>query len=130
MIDSVFGALEHKYNFYKYEVVKLFDQEYKVKIVVESYDDTITDLQKENYLNYLDYLASNKSAVEELIKQYFRDVYGKDIDIQENLTPTTIYFSKDGSWGILFDTNLDEENGFALFVVDNQLQVGTQDMFI
>ena len=130
MLDKVFGQLEYKYNFFKYEKIDLFHRKYNVKIVVESYDKTILDIQRENYQNYSKYIESNKDQIIDIVKKYFLDIYGKNIDVQENIIPVTLYFSKDGSWGILFDTNFDEENGFSFFVQDNELNVGTQDMFI
>jgi len=130
MIDETFGELEHNYNFFKYENVDFLGKEYKLRIVVESYDNTILDIQRENYNNYLKFIESNKEKIIKITQQYFLDVYGKIIDITKDITPTTVYFSKDGSWGILFDTDIDEENGFALFVQDGKIRVGTQDMFI
>jgi len=131
MNDEVFGQLEHKYNLFKYETMNLFAQEYKVKIVVELYEnDSILNVQQQNYKNYLTYIKENNEKIIALIKKYFLDIFGKDIDIKSEITPTTIYFSRDGSWGILFDTKLDKENGFALFLKDDKLSVGTQDMFI
>jgi len=131
MNDEVFGQLERKYNLFKYETMNLFDQECKVKIVVEFYDNnSILNVQQQNYKNYLIYIKENNEKIIALIKKYFLDVFGKDIDIKSEITPTTIYFSRDGSWGILFDTKLDKENGFALFVKNEKLSVGTQNMFI
>ena len=131
MNDEVFGQLERKYNLFKYETMNLFGQEYKVKIVVELYEnDSILNVQQQNYKNYLTYIKENNEKIIALIKKYFLDVFGKDIDMKSEITPTTIYFSRDGSWGILFDTKLDKENGFALFLKNEELSVGTQDMFI
>jgi len=131
MNDEVFGQLERKYNLFKYETMNLFGQEYKVKIVVELYEnDSILNVQQQNYKNYLTYIKENNEKIIALIKKYFLDVFGKDIDMKSEITPTTIYFSRDGSWGILFDTKLDKENGFALFLKNEKLSVGTQDMFI
>jgi len=130
MFDEIFGELEYKYNLFKYENISIFDKEYEIKIVVETYDKTILDIQKQNYKNYLEYIKTNKEEIISEIKKYFLDVYGQNIDIRNDIVPTTVYFSKDGSWGILFDTPIDEENGFAFFVKNNDLSVGTQDMFI
>ena len=131
MIDEVFGKLEHKYNFYKYENINLFNKNYKVKIVVESDEtDTILTIQQNNYKKYKEYLNENQIKIINLIKQYFLDIYEIDIDINKDIKPKTIYFARDGSWGVLFDTKIDEENGFAIFIRDEKLQIGTQDMFL
>jgi hypothetical protein len=131
MIDDIFGQLEHKYNFYKYETVDLFGKDYKVKIVVENEEtDTILVIQQNNYKEYIKYINENQDKIIDLIKQYFLDVYQTKINIYKDIKPKTIYFARDGSWGILFDTTIDEENGFAVFIKDEKLHIGTQDMFI
>jgi hypothetical protein len=131
MIDNIFGQLEHKYNFYKYEIVNLFSEDYKVKIVVENEEtDTILVIQQNNYKEYIKYINENQDKIIDLIKQYFLDVYQTKINIYKDIKPKTIYFARDGSWGILFDTTIDEENGFAVFIKDEKLHIGTQDMFI
>ena len=130
MKDNIFGELEYKYNFFKYEKVEFFGKEYKLKVVVESYDKTISDKQRKNYQTFSKYLEENEDTIKNLIKQYFLDIYEKEIDIKNDITPTTLYFAKDGSWGILFETVIDEENGFAIFIQDDKFEVGTQDMFI
>jgi hypothetical protein len=131
MIDNIFGQLEHKYNFYKYETVNFFDKNYKVKIVVENDEtDTILTIQQNNYKIYKQYIQENQDKIINLIKQYFVDIYNTKINVYKDINPRTIYFARDGSWGILFDTKVDEENGFAVFIKDEKLQIGTQDMFI
>ncbi len=131
MIDKTFGQLEHRYNFYKYETLNFFDKDYKVKIVVENDEtDTILPIQRNNYAIYKQYINENQAKIIDLIKQYFSDVYKAKIDIYKEIKPRTIYFARDGSWGILFDTKVDEENGFAVFLRDEKLHIGTQDMFI
>lgn len=131
MFDEIFGQLEYKYNLYKYETINLFGKNYKVKIVVElDENDTILEIQQKNYKEYLKYIDKNKEKIIDFIKQYFLDIYNEHIDVESDIVPVTIYFSRDGSWGILFDTNIDEENGFSVFLKDSKLSIGTQDMFI
>ena len=131
MIDKIFGQLEDRYNFYKYEILNFFDKAYKVKIVVENDEtNTILTIQQNNYKRYKQYLNENQNKIMDLIKQYFLDVYKAKIDIYKDIKPRIIYFARDGSWGVLFDTKVDEENGFAIFVIDDKLHIGTQDMFI
>ena len=50
MIDEIFGKLEHKYNFYKYENINLFNEDCKIKIVVENDENnTILAIQQNKY---------------------------------------------------------------------------------
>ena len=131
MFDEIFGQLEHKYNLYKYEIINLFGKDYQVKIVVENDGtNTILEVQQNNYKEYLKYINENQEKIIDLIKQYFLDVYNENIDIRRDIKPISIYFAREGDWGILFDTNIDEENGFAIFVKDSKLSIGTQDTFI
>jgi len=131
MIDDIFGQLEHRYNFYKYENINLFGKDYKVKIVVENDEtNTILDIQRNNYKEYFKYINENQDKIIDLIKQYFFDVYQTKINIDKDLRAQTIYFARNGEWGILFNTAIDEENGFAIFIKDGKLHIGTQDMFI
>jgi len=131
MFDEVFGQLEHKYNFYKYENVNLFGKDNKVKIVVENDEtNTVLDDQQNNYKKYEKYINENKEKIIDLIKQYFLDVYNTKINIYKEIKPLSAYFARDRSWGILFDTTIDNENGFAIFIKDEKLYIGTQDMFI
>jgi len=131
MFDEIFGQLEHKYNLYKYEIINLFGKDYQVKIVVENDGtNTILEVQQNNYKEYLKYINENQEKIIDLIKQYFLDVYNENIDMQRDIKPISIYFAREGDWGILFDTNIDEENGFAIFVKDSKLSIGTQDTFI
>jgi len=131
MIDDIFGQLEHRYNFYKYENIDLFGKDYKVKIVLENDEtNTILDIQRNNYKKYVKYIKENQDKIIDLIKQYFLDVYQTKINIDKDVKPQTVYFTRNGDWGILFDTVIDEENGFAIFIKDEKLHIGTQNMFI
>ncbi len=131
MIDDIFGQLEHRYNFYKYEDINLFGEDFTMKIVVENDEsNTVLAIQQNNYKKYEKYIYDNQDKIIELIKQYFFDVYNTKINICKEIKPQTIYFARDGSWGILFDIEVDDENGFAVFYKDKELHIGTQDMFI
>ena len=44
--------------------------------------------------------------------------------------PKTIIFERDDSWGILFNTDYDIENGVALFIINKKILVGPQDLFL
>lgn len=131
MIDDIFGQLEHRFNFYKYEDINLFGEDFTMKIVVENDEsNTVLAIQQNNYKKYEKYINDNQDKIIELIKQYFFDVYNTKINICKEIKPQTIYFARDGSWGILFDTEVDDENGFAVFYKNKELHIGTQDMFI
>ncbi|MGJ0303586.1 hypothetical protein NG774_09620 [Aliarcobacter cryaerophilus] len=131
MIDDIFGKLEYKYNFYKYDDINLFGENYRLKIVVENDEsNSVLVIQQNNYKIYKRYINENQDKIIEMIKQYFFDVYITNIDIYKEIKPQAIYFSRDGSWGLLFDTEVDSENGFAIFYKDKELHIGTQDMFI
>ncbi|HIE34698.1 MAG TPA: DUF2004 domain-containing protein [Campylobacterales bacterium] len=50
--------------------------------------------------------------------------------MEECLIPKTIIFERDSSWGILFDTDYDVEDGVAVFIINEKIQVGPQDLFL
>jgi len=129
--DNYFGEMVYKHSWTKTDTICLFDKAYKVKVVAQAYKgDTILDIQRENYVNFRNYLEENKVAIEKKLKEYCKTNYNTDKTLDECLTPKTVIFERDGSWGILFDTEYDIENGVALFVINGQLEVGTEDSFL
>jgi len=129
--DNYFGEMVYKHSWTKIDTICLFDKAYKVKVVAQAYKgDTVLDIQRENYVNFRNYLEENKVAIEKKLKEYCKTNYNTDKPLDECLIPKTVIFERDGSWGILFDTEYDIENGVALFVINGQLEVGTEDLFL
>ena len=132
--DSIFGEMEYKHSWTKKSSL-LWGKEYTVNITVQAYKgDDILDSQRNMYKYF-------KSTINEVLNKaipkiitYCEEILGqKNLqpeDIFSALIPRTVIFERDGSWGVLFDTEWDIENGIAFFVINNEIQVGTQEYFL
>lgn len=130
-IDKVFGEMEYKHSWTKKDSFLFLNKAYAVNITAQAYKgDEILELQRSNYVNYKIYLEEHKKEIKEKLIEYCKSTYNTDALLEECLTPKTIIFERDGSWGILFDTDFDVENGVALFVINNKIEVGIQDLFL
>ncbi len=130
--DKVFGEMEYKHSWVKKDSFLFLDKAYVVDIVAQAYkNDKILESQRENYLNYKRYIEEHKDEIMKKLIQYCETTYNVDnVPLEKCLIPKTIIFERDGSWGILFDTDYDIENGVALFVINNQIKIGPQDLFL
>ena len=129
--DKIFGEMEYKHSWTKKEDFLFLDRTYNVNITAQAYKgDNILESQQDNYTNYKKYLVEHEKEIKEKLMEYCKSTYNVDISLEECLIPKTIIFERDGSWGILFDTKYDAENGVALFIVDEKIKVGPQDMFL
>ena len=43
---------------------------------------------------------------------------------------TSIYFARDGSWGMLFESKYDVENGLAILFNNDSMIVNSQDVLL
>lgn len=132
IIDKVFGEMEYKYSWTKKDSFLFFDKAYVVNIVAQAYKgDEILESQRINYINYKRFLDEHKIEVEKKLLDYCKEICNSnDITLSECLKPTTIIFERDNSWGILFETDCDIENGVALFVLNGKIEVGPQDLYL
>lgn len=131
MLDKVFGEIEYKHSWTKKDSFLFLGKAYVVNIIAQAYKgDEILESQRSNYANYKKYLEKNKNEIEQKLIEYCKITYNTEVLLDECLVPKTIVFERDGSWGILFDTKYDAENGVALFIVDGKIQVDAQDVFL
>lgn len=131
MLDKAFGEMEYKHSWTKKESFLFLGKEYVVNITAQAYKgNDILESQRSNYSNYKRYLEENEAEIKEKLTEYCKSTYNIDVSLEECLIPKTIIFERDGSWGILFDTDYDIENGVALFVINKKIQVGPQDLFL
>ena len=130
-IDKVFGEMEYKHSWTKKDNFSFLGKTYTVNITAQAYKgDKILDSQQFSYSNYKNFLQDHESIIREKLTKYCKSTYGINISVEECLIPRTIIFERDGSWGILFDTDYDVENGVAIFIVNEKIQVGPQDLFL
>lgn len=131
MLDKVFGEMEYKHSWTKKDSFSFLDKAYIVNVTAQAYKgNDILESQQSSYSNYRKYFEENKSEIKEKLIEYCKSTYDTDTPIEECLIPKTIIFERDNSWGILFDTDYDVENGVALFVINEKIQVGPQDLFL
>ena len=133
IIDPSFGEMEFRYLWERDETLSLWGSKFPVKIHVSDLDEEgILPIQEETYQKVWPHIPelieSNKSALVEYVQELAGTTLSKDIDAY--LTPRSILFERDGSWGILFDCDFDPEHGVALFFKDGKAQVSSQDSFI
>ena len=131
VMDKTFGEMEYKHSWTKKDSFLFLDKAYVVNIVAQAYKgDKILDSQRTNYLNYNRFLVEHKNDIEKKLLDYCKEICSNEVSLNECLKPTSIIFERDNSWGILFDTDCDIENGVALFVVNNKIEVGPQDLYL
>ena len=129
--DKIFGEMEYKHSWTKEESVIFFGKSYIINVTAQAYStDTILESQQKNYANFRSYLEEHKNEIEEKLMEYCKTICDVTVTLDECMNPKTVIFERDGSWGILFDTDYDVENGIALFVINNQIKVDREDSFL
>ena len=131
IIDKVFGEMEYKYSWTKKDSFLFLDKAYAVNVTAQAYKgNDILESQQSNYSNYRKYFEENKAEIKEKLIEYCKSTYNTDALLDECLIPKTIIFERDNSWGILFDTDYDVEDGVAVFIINEKIKVGPQDLFL
>lgn len=130
-IDKVFGEMEYKHSWTKKEAFLFLDKAYVVNIVAQAYKgDVILESQQLNYTSYKKNLEDNYNKIVEKLNEYCKSNFDTEVSLDKCLIPKTIIFERDGSWGILFDTDYDTENGIAVFFIKEKIKIGSQDLFL
>ncbi len=131
MKDQVFGEMTYKHSWTKKDSFLFLDKPYAVNITAQAYKgDDILASQQSNYTNYKAYIENNKNEIETKLIEYCQAIYKTDENPIEHLKPTTILFERDNSWGILFETKHDAEHGLGMFIIDGNIKIGPQDLFL
>jgi len=131
MDDKVFGNVEYNYSWIKKETVNFYDNNYEVTIIIKAYkDEDILDIQRNTYRNYLNTLESKKNVINDILADYCKNEFNQNISINKCLEPKSILFERNGSWGILFDSEFAIEEGVALYFQDNEISIGIQDDYL
>lgn len=129
--DIVFGEMIYKHSWTKKDSFIFLGKTYTVNITAQAYKgDKILESQQENFKKFKDFLNEHSNNIEQKLKEYLKNMLKVEGSLTDLLEPKTIIFERDNSWGILFDTEYDVENGIALFIKNNAIKVGTQDEFI
>lgn len=129
--DIVFGEMIYKHSWTKKDSFIFLGKTYTVNITAQAYKgDKILESQQENFKKFKDFLNEHSHNIEQKLKEYLKNMLKVEGSLTDLLEPKTIIFERDNSWGILFDTEYDVENGIALFIKNDEIKVGTQDEFI
>ena len=133
--DKVFGNMVYKHSWTKKELFKWGSKEYNLKITAQAYNgDAITDSQRKQYSIYKkSYIKTLKQAMPEIVDYLNQILDKKNIeqkDVYSLLIPKTVIFNRENGWGVLFASKLDVENGIAIFVINNKIKVGPQEIFL
>jgi hypothetical protein len=129
--DREFGEMEYKHSWTKKDSLIFLDKAYIVNVTAQAYKgDEILESQRSNFKNYKEILDKNSEDIQMKLKQYFIDIFNKEGSLSDLLEPKTVIFERDGSWGILFESDCDIENGVAVFIKNGEIKVGPQDELI
>ena len=138
MNDKVFGELMYDGGWTKYETIKLWGKELKVRIVVSAYEnENPNEAQREAYKNFeknqeeisrisLSKLYDYIKNIEEDIKAYVGiDALPKDI--YKLLSISNILFMENGEFAFMCKAKWDS-HGVAILFGNDEVQVGPQDI--
>ena len=135
--DSIFGEMTYDYQWEKEDDVILWEKTFHVQIIVQSEDDNapdISDIQRDAYCFFKKNIAQLENMGCETLLDYINNVLEisdcRENNFLENNTPTAIFFSVTGEWGILFESEYDSEDGIALMYSDEQWVAGPQEILI
>ncbi|MGP1579935.1 MAG: DUF6985 domain-containing protein [Wolinella sp.] len=129
--DGVFGKLTYKHSWFKEDEIVFFGRTQKIKIKVKAYEnDEILQTQRDNYQKCKDFIGHNKDEIHSKLQRYCTDFYETDENIESILEIQSIYFARDGSWAILFESKYDIENGLAILFKDSDMIVDSQDILL
>lgn len=129
--DIVFGEMIYKHSWTKKDSFIFLDKAYVVNITAQAYKgDNILESQQENFRNFKDFINNNSKNIEQNLKDYLKNMFNIEGSLTDLIEPKTIIFERDNSWGILFETDYDIENGIALFIQNDEIKVCPQDEFI
>ena len=135
--DLIFGEMTYDYQWEKEDDVILWGKSFHVQIIVQSDDDdnpSILDIQKKAYCFFKENIVRLEKTGCDALLDYINNILGfSDCDANnflDNNTPTAIFFSITGEWGILFESDYDSGNGIALMYSGEQWIVGPQDILI
>ena len=129
--DSVFGEITYKYSWFKEDEIIFFGKLQKVKIKIKAFkDEEILQSQRDNYKIFKWFIQQNLSEIYKNLQEYCEKFYKTNEKIEQILELTSIYFARDGSWGMLFESKYDVENGLAIFFNNDSMIVNSQDMLL
>lgn len=139
--DKVFGQMQYFYSWEKEELLKIGNEEKKIKVVVEAYPgDGILDIQCNKYLEYQQKKEVFVNQIPKVLLEYCQDndddafpISIKDLDerkIMDAIKIDCVYFARDGHYGFLCNCAWDEEHGLCILLSEKPPRIIDQDELI
>lgn len=132
VIDSAFGEMQYRHGWVKKQKLLFWGTVLDIKIKATAYKgDEILQPQRDSYKQFMENIVVISARSLQLTADYLKKNYGISGHdrVKELVTPRTILFKRDGSYGILCDFELDEEHGLVICMAPKE-EVGIQDIFL
>ena len=122
-MNNLLKEFKFSVGFQKKESIILFNKNYNVTLKLKAYfeNDGITKEQEKSYSEYLRSKDSILDAIEKALTN-------KEL-ANNNYQPSMILFNRDGSYGVLFDSVSDPEDGIVA-VIKPQITIMDQHEFL
>ena len=150
MEDDVLGKLVYDHNFEKEteEELDFFGKIYNIRVVLQSYDQIITDEQRKAYVEFKNNYEETIKKLPKVLLDYYLSIYDEYIDaifnvpekidkdhvneeiVVRTVIPQTLFITKQGKYGLLCKCIWDEEHGTAIIFNGNNVSMGDQDELI
>jgi len=134
--DPVFGDIKFENFSWNTKLnTNIWGKQFPLVVNINDLDDEgITETQRQSYStikeNISKYIDDNVDKFIEYISTSLGESGISSSDIKSQLIPKTLVIQRDGTWGILFDTDYDIEHGIALFFKNGSAYVDIQDEFL
>lgn len=133
--DPTFGEMAYKHSWYRKQRTHWWKNAgLDVQITAHAYSgEGISDKQRAAFSEYQktiqDVVKTSIPNIVEYIKNNYNETYTEE-EIFDALTPRNVLFMENGDWGVLFDADVDAENGIALYKEEGTFKIGPQDDFL
>lgn len=148
MKDKILGELIYDHGFEKIEELQFFSKKYNIRVALQSYDETITNEQRDAYIEFKENYDTVIEKLPNILLEYYLKIYdsfiSEIVDLPEKIDkehineetvvklviPKTLYITKKGKYGLLCNCYWDQEHGIAILFEHNSLSIIEQDELI
>ncbi|MFB9868773.1 DUF6985 domain-containing protein [Vreelandella sulfidaeris] len=133
--DPIFGEMAYKHSWYRKQRIHWWKNSgMVVQITAHAYSgEGISAQQRASFSEYEEIIKDVIKTFIPSIIEYIQEAYKKNYsekEVFDALTPRNVLFMENGDWGILFDADVDIEQGVALYKENDAFKVGSQDDFL
>ena len=128
---DVFGKMEYKHGWTKFQDITFFKKPYKIRISAQAYSGKdITPEQQKSYSKFIKNENKYINIIVCKIKEYIDENIDEPVsDVSSLIEPKTLLFKDNGDVIMLFDCKWDIEHGFAVQIIP-KIAMGVQDLFL